>query len=76
MNWSQFKNPMSHMCFAGDVVASWSLTQEVASSNPFTVMTNIFVTEFAELNCLNFCQGSDLAMCGASPDRLPSIWCK
>ena len=25
------------MCFAGAVVASWSLTQEVAGSNPFTV---------------------------------------
>ena len=32
------------MCLAGTVVASWSLTQEVA----FTVMTNIFVTEFNE----------------------------
>ena len=30
------------MCLAGTVVASWSLTQEVASSSPFTVMTNIF----------------------------------
>ena len=36
------------MCLAGAVVASWSLTQEVADSSPFTVMTNIFVTEFAE----------------------------
>ena len=36
------------MCLAGTVVASWSLTQEVAGSNPFTVMTNIFVTEFSE----------------------------
>ena len=38
------------MCLAGTVVASWSLTQEVACSNPFTVMTNIFVTEFAEFS--------------------------
>ena len=30
------------MYLAGDVVASWSLTQEVAGSNPLTVMTNIF----------------------------------
>ena len=36
------------MCLAGAVVASWSLTQEVAGSGPFTVMTNIFVTEFSE----------------------------
>ena len=31
------------MCLAGSVVASWSLTQEVAGSNPFTVMTKIFI---------------------------------
>ena len=24
-----FKDPVSHMCLAGAVVASWSLTQEV-----------------------------------------------
>ena len=47
MNWAQFKDPISHMCFAGTAVAFWSLTQEVAGSNPFTVMTNIFVTEIA-----------------------------
>ena len=34
------------MCLAGDVAASWSLTQEVAGSNPFTVMTDTFITEF------------------------------
>ena len=44
----QFKDPVSHMCLAGTVVASWSLTQEVAGSSPFTVLTNIFVTEFHE----------------------------
>ena len=36
------------MCLAGAVITSWSIIQEVAGSNPFTVMTNIFVTEFAE----------------------------
>ena len=30
------------MCLAGAVVISWSLTQDVAGSNTFTVMTNIF----------------------------------
>ena len=30
MNWAQLKDPVSHMCLAGAVVASWSLTQEVA----------------------------------------------
>ena len=50
MNWAQFKDLVSHMCLASNVVASSSLTQEVAVSNPFncTVMTNIFVTEFSE----------------------------
>ena len=36
------------MCLAGAVVASWSLTQEEAGLNPFTVMTNKFVTEYSE----------------------------
>ena len=36
-----------NMCLAGVMVASWSLTQEVEGLNPFTVITNIFVTEFA-----------------------------
>ena len=38
------------MCLAGTVVASRSLTQEVAGSSLFTVMTNIFVTEFSKFN--------------------------
>ena len=40
MNLGQFKDPVSHMCPAGAVVASRSLTEEVAGSNPFTVITN------------------------------------
>ena len=40
MNWGQFKDPISGLC----------LTQEIAGSNPFTVMTNILVTEFSEFN--------------------------
>ena len=50
INWAQYKEYVSHMCPAGTVVVSWSLTQEVAGSRPFTVMTNIFVTEFAEFS--------------------------
>ena len=50
MNWAQFKDSIFHMCPAGAVLSSWSLTQEVAGSSPFTVMTNIFVTEFAEFS--------------------------
>ena len=30
MNGAQIKDPVSHKCLAGAVVASWSLTQEVA----------------------------------------------
>ena len=47
MNWSKFKDPVCHMCLAGAVVASWSLTQ-VEGSSPFTVMKNIFVTELTK----------------------------
>ena len=52
MNWAQFKDltSVSHMCLAGAVKASWSLTQEMTGLSPFTTMTNIFVTEFAEFN--------------------------
>ena len=50
MNWNQFKDPTSNVCLAGTVVACWSLTQEMASSSPFTVMTNIFVTKFGEFS--------------------------
>ena len=42
MDWGQFKDPVSCMYLAGVVVASWSLTQEMAGSNPFTVKTTIF----------------------------------
>ena len=49
MNLDQFKDPVSHMC-VGAVVAPWSLMQEVAGSSHSTVMTNIFVTEFAEFD--------------------------
>ena len=42
------KDPVRNTCLAGAVLAYWSLTKEVAGSSPFTVMTNIFVTEFAK----------------------------
>ena len=42
MNCAQFKDPVSHMCLTGAVVVSKSLTQDMAGSSPFTVMTNIF----------------------------------
>ena len=40
MNCSQFKDSVSNMCLTGTVVASCSLTQEVAGLGPITVMTN------------------------------------
>ena len=33
MNWAQFKDPVSHMCLAGAVVACWFVAQEVVGSN-------------------------------------------
>ena len=38
------------MCFAGILEAFWFFTQEVAGSNPFSVMTNIFITEFSDFS--------------------------
>ena len=58
MNWGQFKDSASHMCLAWAVVASWSLTQEVTVWQVwanFTVMTNIFVTEFRKDSNVSFC---------------------
>ena len=40
MNRGQFKDPVSYMCIAEAVVTFWSLIQEMAGSNHFTVMTN------------------------------------
>ena len=40
MDWGQFKDLVYHMSLAGSVVASGSLTQEMAGSSPLTVMTN------------------------------------
>ena len=50
MYWDQIKDPVSHVCLAGAMIAAWSLTQEVTGLNPFTVMTNIFVIEFSEFS--------------------------
>ena len=49
MNWVQFKDPISHMCLAGAVVACQFLTQEVAGWQVrVLLMTIFFVTEFVE----------------------------
>ena len=44
MDWAEIKGPFFHPD---------SLTQGVVGSNPFTVMRNIFVTEFTIFNWLN-----------------------
>ena len=54
MNWTQFKDPVSHVCvcvcvcvcLAGAVVASWSLTQEVAGGRfePFYFNDKYFLS--------------------------------
>ena len=33
MDWAQFEDPLCCMCHAVNMVASWSLTQEVAGTN-------------------------------------------
>ena len=48
MNRGQFKDTVFNMCLIGTVVASLSLMQGMAGLNPFSVMRNIFVTEFSE----------------------------
>ena len=40
MNWAQFGGLVSHMCLTDAVLASSSLTQEVAGSSPFSLVTN------------------------------------
>ena len=43
-------NPVSNMCLVGAMIAYFSLSQEVAGLSPFTVMTNLFVTQFSEFS--------------------------
>ena len=53
MNLVQFIDPFYCLCPIGAVIASWSLTQEMAGSSPFTVMTNIL-----SLNSVNIKENS------------------
>ena len=46
MNWAGFEDPVSHMCLARAVVASWSLTQEVVGLNPFN---DKYFCQFSEM---------------------------
>ena len=33
MNWAQFKDPVSHVCLSGTVVACWFVAQKVVGLN-------------------------------------------
>ena len=61
------------MFLADVVVASWSLTQKVAGSSPFTVTTNVSVTEFAEFseNIYEILPRSPLPTNRYEPKKLP-----
>ena len=68
MNCSQFKDPVSNMCLAGVVVACWSLTQEMVTLSPFTVMTVKYLgkTSMLPFVCVgNKLRGTSL-ICGIS----------
>ena len=43
MNRAEFKDLVSDLCNAGIVVATWSLTQEVAGSSPFYCNDKYFI---------------------------------
>ena len=45
MNWAQFKDPITHRCLAGAVVAFWSLTQ-ILGLIPFNGKTPMPHAEF------------------------------
>ena len=51
MDWAQFIHPVSHMCFTGAVVVSWSLTQDVAGSSLFNDKYFYSVKTFRK-NCI------------------------
>ena len=51
MNWAQFKDPISHMCSAGTVVACWPLTQEVVGWAGIRIL--LLNDIFLSLNSLN-----------------------
>ena len=54
---AEFKDPVSHishMCLAGTLVASWSLTQDIAGSSFFNDNSSFFNDNyFSSLNSLN-----------------------
>ena len=57
----QFKDPVSQMCLAGIVLAFRFITGIMF--NPFTVRTNILVTEFSEFNENIYRENSSVSDC-------------
>ena len=57
------------MCLTGTVVISWSLTQEVAASSPFIVMTKILSLNF--LNSVIHLEKTSLNLMIQWVDRTP-----
>ena len=49
MNRGKIKDFLSHLCLAGAVVASWSLTLEATGLSPFNDLFIIEFSEFSEL---------------------------
>ena len=52
MNWAQYKDPVSHMCLADTVGASWSLTQEIVSKKvlpPLVAMQTLMLLTLANI---------------------------
>ena len=41
---AEFKDPVSHMCLAGTLVASWSLAQDMAVSSFFNDNSSFLMT--------------------------------
>ena len=53
MNWTQFKDPVSHICLADTVAASWSLIQDVAGWQIFLSLNSLnWVKIFSKQECI------------------------
>ena len=69
MNWSQFKNPVYHLCLAGSVVASRSLTLKATGLNPFN--DKYFLEKF---NWSQLDTGREIPYLPCM--NISKIWCK
>ena len=74
LGWAQIKDPVSHMCLADTVVASWCLTEEVAGWQVWAILLQWQI--FLPLNSLKtFREDSiDLFYCCGIINKL--LWAK